>query len=47
MMKGEADIVTGLKSKIEATMANVIPAEMLAERHRKQAEPGSGDANKR
>jgi short-subunit dehydrogenase len=41
MMKGEADVVSGLKNKLEATVAQVVPAELLAEQHRKQAAPGS------
>jgi uncharacterized protein len=42
MMKGEGDVVTGWKNKLQTTMANVTPAGMLAEPHRKIAEPGSG-----
>ena len=42
MMEGEADVVTGLMNKLETTIANVTPNEMLAERTRKQYEPGSG-----
>lgn len=41
-MKGEADVVSGGKNRIRSAPANVTPAEMLAERHRKLAEPGSG-----
>ena len=41
MMKGEGDVVTGLKNKIQSAVANVTPAEMLAKQHRKMAEPGS------
>jgi short-subunit dehydrogenase len=41
MMKGEADVVAGLKNKIQATLASVTPSEMLAEQHRKMAEPGT------
>jgi short-subunit dehydrogenase len=41
MMKGESDVVTGLKNKIQSTVANVTPAETLAKQHRKMAEPGS------
>jgi short-subunit dehydrogenase len=41
MMAGEGDVVAGLKNKIQATVANVTPASVLAEMHRKQAEPGS------
>jgi uncharacterized protein len=42
MMKGEGDVVTGWKNKLQTTMANVTPSETLAERHRKVAEPESG-----
>jgi short-subunit dehydrogenase len=41
MMQGEGDVVTGLKNKVEAAVAHVTPAGVLAERHRKMAEPGS------
>lgn len=43
MMSGEGDIVSGWKNKIQATLANVTPADMLAEQHRKMAEPGTGE----
>jgi uncharacterized protein len=43
MMKGEGDVVTGWKNKLQTTMATVTPSDMLAERHRKIAEPGSGE----
>jgi uncharacterized protein len=42
MMNGEAEVVTGLKNKLQATLANITPAERLAKKHRKLAEPGSG-----
>jgi short-subunit dehydrogenase len=42
MMKGEGDVVAGWKNKIQSAIANVTPAGMLAEQHRKMAEPGSG-----
>jgi short-subunit dehydrogenase len=42
MMRGDADIVTGWKNKLQTTIANVTPATVLAEQHRKLAEPGSG-----
>jgi short-subunit dehydrogenase len=41
MMKGDAEIVSGWKNKIQTTVANVTPNEMLAEQHRKMAEPGT------
>jgi hypothetical protein len=40
MMSGEADVVSGWKTKVQTTMANVVATEVLAEQHRKQAEPG-------
>jgi uncharacterized protein len=41
MMKGEGDVVAGWKNKLQVAMAGVTPAAMLAERHRKLAEPGA------
>lgn len=41
MMDGEGDVVAGWKNKVQAAMANVTPSAVLAERHRKMAEPGS------
>jgi uncharacterized protein len=43
MMKGEGDVVTGFKNKVMSTAALFTPADMLAEKHRKQAEPGSAN----
>ena len=42
MMEGEADVITVWMNKLETTIANVTPNEMLAERTRKQYQPGSG-----
>lgn len=41
MMKGEGDVVTGLKNKLQTAIASVTPAGMLAEMHRKKAQPGT------
>jgi uncharacterized protein len=41
MMNGEGDVVSGWYNKLQSALANVTPAGMLAERHRKMAEPGS------
>jgi len=41
MMKGEGDVVSGLKNKVTSAAANVTPAGVLAARHRKMAEPGT------
>jgi len=42
MMAGSSDVVSGWKNKLQTTVANVTPNEMLAEQHRKMAEPGTG-----
>jgi short-subunit dehydrogenase len=41
MMDGEADVVAGLKNKLEVAMAKVTPSQVSAEQHRKIAEPGT------
>jgi short-subunit dehydrogenase len=41
MMDGEGDVVAGMKNKLQAAVANVTPSAVLAEQHRKMAEPGS------
>ena len=41
MMSGDAAVIAGWKNKLQATMANLTPNEMLAEQHRKLAEPGT------
>ena len=41
MMDGEADVVAGLKNKLQTIMAKITPSQVLAEQHRKIAEPGS------
>jgi short-subunit dehydrogenase len=41
MMAGDGDVVAGLKNKLQVAAANVTPATVLAEMHRKLAEPGS------
>jgi NAD(P)-dependent dehydrogenase (short-subunit alcohol dehydrogenase family) len=40
-MKGEGDVVSGWKNKLQSAIANVTPASTLAARHRKMAELGS------
>jgi short-subunit dehydrogenase len=44
MMRGDGDVVSGLKNKIQTTLANVTPQGVLAAMHRKMAEPGSADS---
>jgi short-subunit dehydrogenase len=43
MMRGDGDVVSGWKNKLQTAIANVTPAEVLAERHRRMAEPGSAE----
>ena len=45
MMKGDGDVVTGWQNKLQSAIANITPAAMLAERTRKQYEPGSAEAD--
>ena len=40
MEDGESAVVAGWKNKLQAVLANVTPAEVLAEQHRRMAEPG-------
>jgi short-subunit dehydrogenase len=42
MLDGEGDVVAGWKNKLQTAMATVTPSGMLAQQHRKMAEPGSG-----
>ena len=41
MQRGDGDVVSGWKNKLQTAIASVTPAGMLAEQHRKMAEPGS------
>src|SRR5207237_10610929 len=41
MMRGEGDVVTGWHNKLRSAIALVTDSDMLAERHRRAAEPGS------
>lgn len=45
MINGEGDVVSGWRNKLQAAMASVTPSAVLAERHRKMAEPGSAPNN--
>lgn len=42
MMNGDGDVVSGWQNKLQSAIALVTPASLLAEQHRKMAEPGSG-----
>ncbi len=46
MMRGDGDVVSGWKNKLQSAISNIPPAGMLAEQHRKMAEPGSGQKTK-
>jgi len=41
MMNGEGDVVSGWHNKLQSAIANITPASVLAEQHRKKAAPGS------
>ena len=43
MLEGEADVVAGLKNKAQVALAKVLPSQLVAEQHRRQAEPGSAN----
>ncbi len=43
MMDGEADVVAGVQNKLQVAMAKMTPSQMLAEQHRKTAEPGTAE----
>jgi uncharacterized protein len=47
MMKGEGDVVSGWHNKLQSAIANVTPASILAEQHRKKAAPGSARRSSR
>lgn len=44
MLRGDGDIVTGWKNKLQTAAAGVTPAGVLAEQHRKMAQPGTATA---
>ena len=43
MMRGDGDVVSGWQNKLQSAIANITPAGVLAERHRRMAEPGSAE----
>jgi uncharacterized protein len=43
MMKGDGDVVSGLKNKVQVAMSGVVSQDTLAEQNRKISEPGSGE----
>ncbi|MFZ5672583.1 MAG: SDR family NAD(P)-dependent oxidoreductase [Pseudomonadota bacterium] len=42
MLRGDGDVVSGWHNKLQSAIANVTPSAILAEQHRRMAEPGSG-----
>lgn len=40
---GKGHIVSGLSNKLQVAAAGVVPQSVLADRHRKMAEPGSDE----
>ena len=40
-MRGDDDVVAGWYNKLQTAIANVTPAGLVAQRHAKQAAPGS------
>jgi short-subunit dehydrogenase len=43
LMAGKAAVASGWKNKIQSAIANITPNAVLAEQHRKMAEPGSAN----
>ncbi len=41
MLKGDGDVVTGWQNKLRAAIAKVAPSSVMAEQHRKMAQPGT------
>src|SRR4051812_42064396 len=41
MMKGEDHVIVGMKNKLQVAASRVLPDDMVAEQHRKMAEPGT------
>ncbi|MET0208372.1 MAG: SDR family NAD(P)-dependent oxidoreductase [Burkholderiaceae bacterium] len=41
MLNGEADVVAGWKNKAMVAMSKILPSQVVAEQHRKMAEPGT------
>ncbi len=41
MMNGDGDVVSGWHNKLQSAIANITPASVLADMHRKKAAPGS------
>lgn len=46
MMRGHTQVVAGLKNKIQASVAHILPADILAKAHAAQAKPGSAKSDR-
>jgi len=44
MKKGEGDVVSGLKNKVQSTLANVLPSGVMASMHRNMSEPNNEES---
>ncbi|KQS02204.1 oxidoreductase [Sphingomonas sp. Leaf357] len=44
VMSGKPSVFSGWKTKLQGVLANVTPGSVLAEQHRKMAEPGTADS---
>lgn len=44
MMRGDGDVVSGWQNKLQAALASVTPASLLAKQHASMARPGSGSS---
>lgn len=42
MQRGDGDVVSGWKNKLQTAIASITPAALLAKQHGKMAQPGSG-----
>ena len=47
MIKGEAGVIYGLKNKTQVALSRVLSSELLAEKHRQVAEPGTAIQHER
>ena len=43
MMRGDGDVVSGWQNKLQAAIANITPAGVLAAQHAKEAKPGTAN----
>jgi short-subunit dehydrogenase len=43
MLNGDGQVITGWKNKLQAARAHVTPAQQLAEKHTKEAAPGTAE----